>query len=297
MHLRYRTIPSHPSNARSSGSSVTWHSANMDADGTVLNEDVCVSGISFSQSLASRAQPNPHWQTRCTAISTLEITMRDALEVPSLAGLFRALYCMPHLQDLTFHFDEWAPAPGPVELPLLPFRLRRLVLSPVFPGSNNLLRGSSETLETLELGICWGPARAYPELWTIPFASFTALRSLRMGDMPDARILAACARLTALALPNVGESLGLIARHVRHPPTHLTLIYSEFDSDFAADLAWAVAECPVLSQLRALDVETDFGDDLALASCADRRALADVCRARRIRVSVVRTRTIGEWQK
>ncbi|EJD34416.1 hypothetical protein AURDEDRAFT_131191 [Auricularia subglabra TFB-10046 SS5] len=285
MLIRYRTFAPQPPNGNSAHPPVTWHQEYIDETDFPC-ESVLVAGVIGPPPLA--------------AVSAMEIHLIDLHEDLRVPTLLYVLQFMPYLQDLTIDVNAVVLAPRGAPAPPLPFCLRRLVLSPVFPGAANLLSCSSDTLECLVLGNVADDVRYSDALENIPFSRFTRLSALRMLLRPDPMILSACVQLRSLALATwSGETLQLMQqRCVRRPLARLSLIHSLFDSDAAMDVARAVAGLPVLAALRTLEIELDEGnDDFALAGCAGKQALADVCRARRISVSVIRTRLPGAWEK
>lgn len=279
MHYRIRTIAPQPSGASSQEESRIWQLEQNGEHDFVFMQSVIVGGTSP--------------RVLCDAVTTLE--MRSSYHSDKLVPqrLFDMLLEMPNLQDLTIDVRGVRRASPRVGQLALPFRLRRLVLYPVFPGCANLIRGSRDTLEFLVLGDL-DIGQTYSDLFRdIEFSQFRRLRALRLQGDPDVQLLSACRNVRSLSLAPGRDDITLF---VRHPVSRLMLIYSIFHGDVAQILAGALSVLPALAGLRMLEIEIDDGDDFTLSGHPGKKALADVCRARRIQVSVLRTREPAEWE-
>ncbi|EJD34873.1 hypothetical protein AURDEDRAFT_176085 [Auricularia subglabra TFB-10046 SS5] len=296
MYIRYRNIACQPSLARSSNASVAWHRDDLDESGYFCQEFVGIDGLSRTPN-GCVPHANLLWPTPFTAVSTLEFCKRCAGDEPYVTGMLYVLQFMPNLYDLTIDFDFVVPATRPAELPPFPFRLRRLVLEPTFPGCATLIRGSRDTLQCLALGNRLDASLTFSELLEdVDLSTFGLLRALRRDGDPDPWIVSSCKRLQALTLWGDGH-LPFIQHCIRQPLRHLSLVYCNFNAaDSALALAGAISTFPALGALRSIEIETDAGDNFTLTGHPGKEALADVCTARRISVSVLRTRFgIRHW--
>ncbi|EJD50290.1 hypothetical protein AURDEDRAFT_182639 [Auricularia subglabra TFB-10046 SS5] len=297
MRVLYRTITSaQPSNVRSPMSAIIWRSS--ESEEAAAHEVICINMSRSHQNYGIHS--NLFLPTPFDAISTLEFYKSFPADQLNISGLFSVLQFMPHLQDLTIDVNIIHSPTRPSALsalPSLPFHLRRLVLSQVFPGWAHLIHHSADTLEVLALGLRWDGLPYSGLLADVPLSVLGNLRALRVDDTPDATIFSGCPRLASLALQGLPHDLELAQLYLRRPLARLEVLYSAFDSAKAWALAEALARFSVLGALRQLEIETDEGEEFRLAGDLGREALAELCVVKGISVSVSRTRGLDAWER
>ncbi|EJD50298.1 hypothetical protein AURDEDRAFT_160833 [Auricularia subglabra TFB-10046 SS5] len=277
-------------------SAIMWRS--IASDEAVAHEVICINMSRSHQNYGIHS--NLFLPTPFDAVSTLELYKSFPADQLNISGLFSVLQSMSHLRDLTIDVNVIHAPTRPsalAGLPLLPFRLRRLVLSQAFPGWSHLIRHSADTLEVLALGLRWDGLPYSGLLADVPLSVLQNLRALRVDDTPDATIFSGCPRLTSLALQGLPHDLELAQLYLRRPLARLKVLYSAFDGSKAWALVEAIARFSVFGALRQLEIETDEGEEFGLAGDLGREALADLCVVNGISVSVSRTRGLDAWER
>ncbi|EJD50301.1 hypothetical protein AURDEDRAFT_160836 [Auricularia subglabra TFB-10046 SS5] len=294
MRVVYRIAPPLLSTVGHPESTTTWFSPSPEVTIVrhLLRVDMSQPDLTYGLH-ANTFLPSPY-----DSISTLELHDMFHGEELSLTGLFSALRFMDRLEDLTI-INVVQLVPRSDSCPELPFQLRRLVLSQVFPGWMSLLRRSSDTLKVLALGLRYNELAYSCRSESIPLSVLNNVRALRMDDTPDAAILSASTHVESLAIHGVSRDLKLAQESLLgvQPLARLTVLYSAFDGAKAWALTGAIARFSVFDKLRELEIETDEGDEFGLTGDPRREALADLCTTRGISVSVSRTRRLDDWER